>query len=62
MEFQPKHGRFMFPPVLKFLLGGRRNLEGMIMLFALDGEREGESADSYIPVVSMFLDVFRPIV
>ena len=30
------------------------------MLFALDGERGGESADSFIPVVSEFLDVFLP--
>ena len=30
------------------------------MLFALDGERRGESADSLIPVVSEFLDVFPP--
>ena len=58
VEFQAKHGRFVFPPVLKSLLGGRRNLEGMGMLFALDGERGGESADSFIPVVSEFLDVF----
>ena len=47
-------------PVLKSLLGGRRNVEGMGMLFALDGERGGESADSFIPVVSEFLDVFPP--
>ena len=30
------------------------------MLFALDGEMGGESADSFIPVVSEFLDVFPP--
>ena len=60
MEFQAKHGRFVFPPMLKSLLGGHCNLEGMGMLFALDGEIRGESADSFIPVVSEFLDVFPP--
>ena len=30
------------------------------MLFALDGEMRGKSADSFIPVVSEFLDVFPP--
>ena len=50
----------MFLPVLKSLLGGRRNVEGIGMLFALDGEMRGESADSFIPVVSEFLDVFPP--
>ena len=60
VEFQAKHGRFVFPPVLKSLLGGRRNLEGMGMLFALDGEIEGGSEDAFISVVSEFLDVFPP--
>ena len=41
VEFKAKHGRFVFPPVLKSLLGERRNLEGMGMLFALDGEMRG---------------------
>ena len=50
----------MFSPVLKSLLGGRRNVEGMGILFALDGEMRGENADSFIPVVSEFLDVFPP--
>ena len=35
-------------------------MEGMGMLFALDGEMGGESADSFTPVVSEFLDVFPP--
>ena len=30
------------------------------MLFALDGDMGGEGADSFIPVVSKFLDVFPP--
>ena len=60
VEFQAKHGRFVFPPVLKSLLDGRRNVEGMGMLFALDGEMGGESADSFTPVVSEFLDMFPP--
>ena len=60
VEFQAKHRRFVFPPVLKSLSGGCRNLEGMGMLSALDGERGGESADSFILVVSEFLDVFPP--
>ena len=50
----------MFSPVLKSLLGGRRNVAGMGMLFALDGEMGDESADSFIPAVSEFLDVFPP--
>ena len=32
----------------------------MGILFALDGEMKGESADSFIPVVSELLDVFSP--
>ena len=60
VEFQAKHGRFVFPPVLKSLLGGRRNMEGMGLLFALEGEMGDKSADSFIPVVSEFLDVFPP--
>ena len=59
MEFQAKHRRFVFPPVLKSLLGERRNLEGMEMLFALDGEMRGEIADSFIPVVSKSLFLER---
>ena len=58
MEFLAKHERLVFPPVLKFLLGRRRNLEGMGMLFALDGEIGGDSADAFILVVSESLDVF----
>ena len=57
VEFQAKHGRFVFSPMLKSLLDGRHNTEG---LFALDGEMGGESVDSFIPVVSEFLDVFPP--
>ena len=60
VEFQAKHGRFVCPPVFKSLLGGRHSVEEMGMLFALDGEMRGESADSFIPVVSEFLDVFPP--
>ena len=60
MEFHTKHERFVFPLVLKSLLGGHHNLEGMKMLFALDGVSGGESADSYIPVVREFFDVFTP--
>ena len=50
----------MFPSVLKSLLDGRRNLEGMGLLFTLDEEMRGESVDSLIPVVSELLDVFPP--
>ena len=60
VEFQAKHSRLVFPPVLKSLLGRRRNVEGMGTVFAFDGERGGESTDSFIPVVSEFLDVFPP--
>ena len=56
VEFQAKLKRFVFLSVLKSLLGGRRNVEGMGILFALDGERGGESADSFIPMVSEFLE------
>ena len=50
----------MFLSVLKSLLGGHRNLEGIGLLFALDEEMGGQSADFFIPVVSKFLDVFLP--
>ena len=58
VEFQAQDERFVFAPVLKSLLGGRCNMERIRILFALDEEIGGESADSFILVVTEFLDVF----
>ena len=58
VEFQAKHGRIVFLLVLKSLFAGHHNLEGMWVLFSPDRERWDEIADSFIPLVSEFLDVF----
>ena len=57
IEYSAKTGAATPYPLLKACIGGRRNLECLGMIFALDGEL-GTSSSHLIDVVEEFWDVF----